>query len=493
MTDIQALRIPSNVTLLPGSMQYWSEPQPAGTGWGQVLAGEVNGSVLVCGSLDPEALREIAAAATSLGIVVRGAADAAKLGEQFPEATIWCGDLRWLAERFDTVVCLADAADVLSAESEPRDWRSVFHDLTSKVTQGGRLVALVTNDLGIHRLTAARNPRLTDRDPDWAPTTTWDASRPRTLEQVRQRMVCHEQPPSQVWCLWPSPAQPTALIDPAQVPTATHEAFATQAAVLPLRGPDPSFLVGAAAMSGRLADLAPAWLAVWRPEGAESAPGFAIIDEVVHPISTASGPGRVALQVFADLAANEDLAGIRALVRRWAEAMAGDELSHSASFAHLLISDDQPALVTPLVAIDPVDGADQRWRALAEVARIIRDRAWRTPWPSTVDPVRVLNHLGIMAGMHTLPSVTARSVIGSAPSSVDPLNALDRQGLVAQADRTRDEVDALRSKLRWTESLLDQARTAPAAPIVALARRGSRKASKVARGAARRAKGIIGR
>lgn len=467
MVEITALTHPDNVTLIAGATQYWRDPQ-YGHGWADAFIRQVRGRTLFVGPPTPDLAKGVAEAATEVHVVTRGIPDAADAGTLLPEATVWCGDINDVrADGFDTVLMVADAAEVLPLESETRTWRAVVDDVVSRAKDDATIVALVENDLGLHRLSGRFNPRASDLDSDWDPTRTWDATRPRTVEQVRAAF-----PGAQVHTVWPHPVEVGLLASP-DLPPDTLELYAEHASLLPIQGADPGWLVDAFARAGRLADSAPAWLVTLR--------GEAIADvELVHgdvliamPVPEADT--RSALGVFAELCAASDLPQIRRLVAAWSTATAdgGWDASFGLCQVHL---DGEEWVVTPFVPKDVADPVEERWRALAQLAGGMRIRAWRSPWASTASAYRILNHLGLMSGLHTLSEAKAGRLLPPLPDEKS-LASGTPQELAALVTKQAREVDTLRSKLRWTELMLDQERLKPASTTVALARAVKKSAS----------------
>ncbi len=467
MVEITALTRPDNVTLVAGATQYWRDPQH-GQGWAEALTRQVQGRTLLVGMPAPALAKGIAEAAAAVHVVTRGIPDAAEIGTLLPESTVWCGDISDVrADGFDTVLMVADAAEVLPLESATRTWRAVVDDVLSLAKDDATVLAFVENDLGLHRLSGRFNPRSSDLDSDWDPTRTWDATRPRTVDQVRAAF-----PGAQVHTVWPHPVEVGLLASPDISPEAL-ELYAEHVSLLPLQGADPGWLVDAFARAGRLADSAPAWLVTLR--------GRTIADvELVHGDALITMPvpetgTRSALGVFAELCTASDLPQIRRLVAAWSASTAdgGWDASFGLCQAHLA---GEEWVVTPFVPKDVTDSAEERWRALAHLVGGMHIRAWRSPWSSTASAYRILNHLGLMSGLHTLSEAKANRLLPSLPDE-ESLAAGTPQELAALVTKQAHEVHALRSKLRWTELMLDQERLKPATATVALARAAKKSAS----------------
>lgn len=485
MVEITALAQADNVTLLAGATQYWRD-DVRGAGIEEVVARQMSGRILIVGHATPDLLRRAAATGGDVHILVRGIPDATETGEALPSAKVWCGDPADLVGRagpFDTVVVLADVSDVLPLESEARPWRCVVDDLLALGAEGASVLVVVENDLGVHRLMGRRHPRASDTDRDWDPTATWDASRPRSAAQLRA-----EFPQARaIHCLWPHPVD-IKLIAGLDADPAAHGVYAAHASAMSPRAADPAWPLTAYARAGTLVDAAPAWLV---GIGGVDSPPFELSHDggLLTLPSTASSPTSVLL-AFAELAAAHDLPGIRRLVSAWAQATRARNVAPAAGLC-LAAHSAEGWHVDPVVPAAVVVDDEAQWRALAELVAVLTDRAWRRPWPSTAAPSRILNHLGIMAGLHTVSEARARQLL---PRKKTPERFQGApQELLAVLEQQARTIDTLRSKWRWTELMLEQEREQPAAAVVAVARMTGKRLTQTGRKSVEKARRVLGR
>ncbi|SDL11159.1 hypothetical protein [Tessaracoccus oleiagri] len=458
MAKIVKLEHPDNVTLIGGASQFWTDRPKLllDADWSELLLPQVAGRTLVVGWTPTVTLEALAGAADELHVLVRGIVDASAIGEALPSAKVWCGDPRSLldhAEVFDTVLCLADASRVLPLESESRSWREVADDVLALGRPDAAVVMWVENDLGIHRLISPHNPRTERSDNAWNVMATFDESRPVSLEQCRDAFAG-----SAVHVTWPS-AQPTVLADPGSVDEATHAAFAQRACVAPLLGPDPVYILATAARAGRLADHASGWLVTRGLRAPLEAPLYLAEKGGVVALDTRlPDDARSAFVVFAELSAAQDMAGVRKFIADWSATFAGPSAPGTASLGLNVArrNDGGDWEFSPLAAART--GGDDRWEALGELVGLIRGRNWRHLWPAGYSDARILNHLGIMAGLHTVSPARAAQLITPAPDAADPFSKLDVQSLVAAIDRNNETIRSLRSQLSLAQLDLERLR-----------------------------------
>lgn len=480
MTEIVALETRPNVRLVRGATQYWRE-QPCGAGFEELYAAAAHGRTLLIGMGTPALLEALNERAADLHILTRGIPDAVATADALPDATVWCGDPRDVqAEPFDVVLCLLDAADVVPLESEDRTWREVMDDVVSLAGVGGTVIALVESDLGIHRLLNSRSPHSDTPDTAWAPLRTWDDSRPRTIDQLREALPGA----TVVHCVWPSPTAPTLLASVETSP-GLHAALATHASGSDVSVADPSWIVSAARSAGRLPEFAPGWLVTMGPA---TLPTIAVLrssGEVINVVDS-DPTGESALTVFARLAGAGDLPGIRSLVSAWAAATRGAV----AEWGLCTATPSTDGWIVEPLSQAATPGDEGQWEALAGLVTIIKGRAWPTPWPSTASTTRILNHLGIMAGLHTLPESRARVLLEGAGQTQD-LTAADPQTIAAVVDAQRQEIDTLRSKLNWVTLMYNNERVRPASAVVAVGRLAKSRATRTTKKALSRAKRVL--
>lgn len=485
MVEITALAHADNVTLLAGATQYWRDEVRA-AGLDKVLVRQMSGRILIVGRATPELLHSAAQAGTEVHVLARGIPDATEMGDALPTATVWCGDPADLAGRtgpFDTVVALADVADVLPLESEARPWRSVVDDLLALAADGGAVLMVVENDLGVHRLMGRRHPRASDTDSDWDPTATWDASRPRSVAQLRSEFPQADA----IHCLWPHPVDVT-LTAGVDADPAAHVVYAAHASAASPRAADPAWPLTAYSRAGTLSDAAPAWMV---RIGGVDAPAFELShagDVLTLPATASSGTS--VLLAFAELAAAHDLPGIRRLISTWAQATRGQKIRPTPGLC-LAEDSEEGWRVEPLVPADVAVDDEAQWHALASLVAVLTDRAWRRPWPSTAAPSRILNHLGIMAGLHTVSEARARQLLPPA-STPDRFDGAPQELLAVLEQQVRT-IDTLRSKWRWTELMLEQEREKPAAAVVAVARTTRKRLTQTGKKSVEKARRALGR
>lgn len=458
MASIVKLETPDNVTLIGGASQYWDDcPRPQlDVDWSELFVPQVSGRTLVIGWAPEATLSAMAEAADELHVLQRGTVGAAKAAEAVPSAQVWCGEPRALkehAEGFDTVLCLADAYRILPWEEEERTWREVMDDVQALATDGATVLIWVENDLGIHRLISTHDPRAERSDDDWNVLATMDETRPVSLEQVRTSF-----PGADVRLTWPS-AQWGVLVDPENVDAASHTAFAVRAAVAPLLGPDPVFILSTAARAGRLQDHASGWLVTFNAREPYAAPLLlAEQGRVVTMDKALPQDARTAFVEFAELSARQDMAGVREFVSDWSKAYAHPDGAPSFALNVARRREDGHWEFTPMADAPAGSADDLRWEALGELVSLLRGRGWRHLWPSNWTDARILNHLGIMAGIHTVSPARAEQLVPPAPDSLDPYAKLDVQSLVAAVDRRNEAITSLKSELALTKLELEKAR-----------------------------------
>lgn len=459
MARIIPLETPDNVTLIGGASQYWNDrPRPLlDIDWSDALVPQVAGRTLVVGWVPEVTLTALAEAADELHVLERGALGAAQAGASVESARVWCGDPRALAEQteqFDTVLCLADASRVLPLESEERSWREVVDDVLALAKPEATVVCWVENDLGIHRITANHNPRAERSDDAWNVMATFDESRPLTLEAVRGEFEGAE-----VRLTWPS-RQWRLLVDQDAADPAMHAALAQRAALAPVNGPDPAYILQTAARAGRFTDYASGWLVVRNPRAELGAPiqfadrsGVQVLERAVPD------DARSASSVFAELAASQDMPAVRRFIGDWSAAHE-DPAAGAAAFPLNAVRRAGEGFEFVALAEANPGAADQlRWEALGELVAILRSRNWRHLWPGNWTDARILNHLGIMAGLHTVSPARAERLIPPAPDANEGFVAHDVQSLVAAIDRNNEAISSLRSEVALTKYELAQART----------------------------------
>lgn len=455
MVEILPLEYPANVTLLPGATQHWpdlfQEPVEAtSVVRGIVDPSLVDGtSVLVVGPHDIVWLQALATR-LRLTVVVRGIPDAAAIGRSLPAVSVYCGDVAALppeVAEFDAVVAATDLARVLPLESEARPWRTLHDEVAARLRPGGTLVIGIENDLGLHRLNGPANPHSRNGNQDWAPLATWDATRPRTSEQVA--LLGGGTGVGEVWTLYPNWRRVTVAHtgELSAESTAGRDAAVLDAAVWPLFGPDPVWYLQSSAAAGRVPDFAAGWLLI---EGADAeaaeprvfrtASTGALVD-----VPPAEASSHSLLGALSDALASHDLVESRRLLRAWAEWVR--TTNGPASLGTTLVTRDRTC---ETIAVRAEVGPTP-WQALAELVALVWGRGWRVPWPSPTTPEEMLNLLGAMAGLGELPADEIAALRIQVPADPDTVRRMDRQELHALISRNNERIAALQSRVKWNE------------------------------------------
>ncbi len=455
MVEFKSLSKRGNISLIGGATQYWTDLETLGDPSlvNRIALPHVAGRTLIVGPTSRAMREAVCDVADETQFLIRGEADAEQLARNLPDQRIWCGDVASLPEEagaFDTILVLCDVSQVASLELEARPWATVVDQLRARIHPDGTLVLLIENDLGLHRVNGSTNPRVANSDQDWDPMATWDTTRPRTLDQALGAI-----PDSEAMAVWPSLRYPKAVVR-ATVERHLAEAWAFAGATLTNEGPDPAYLLDAAHGADRVNDFAAAWLVISRPRRALP---VAIINptEYLQWNEAPAVGGRSLISEFHNRAASSDLPGVRALVSAWSKAVA--EGDFDPDFTLSLV--DEAGTVHPLRPSD--GGKADRWQALASVAAICRDRAWRTPWPATDDAAAILRQLGAMAD---LPTISHEDAVRLLPPAAPPGVDAPTQQLLATVAANERELHTMRSKLRWVELQLEQANQRLAAGTV---------------------------
>jgi len=437
MVEVRELRTRRNMVLRRGAAQHWSfgdSAMPRSAVWERLVMAYARGRCLIVGPVADSLLERISAAGIEVSVLTWAIPDAYRIAERLPQSTVFCGDVSDLPHDlgdFDTVVC-TDLAAVVSLEATAESWRSVFDTVRARVAQDGRLLLCVENDLAPHRLAASHNPRSANADSDWAPLSTWDSTRPRSVEQVRSLG------PDGVWAL--APGWPDVRVAwRAGAGGDAAEALALGAAMWPLRGPDPAWLFRSLTMAGRLDDAGAGWLCVFGPD--VDLPDLLVEDGT--PPTDASG--RPLLGLIADACAAHDVPAIRDLLAGWRAAV-GAHPRAGADLAAWLVDG---ARHRPLLEGEGQD--HDPWSALVGLTLALRGRSWRHPWPATTSDADLLAILGAMAGLGEPPQDALATLGAGLPTSKDHFAHLDRQQLVAAIDRNNEMIRTLRSRVAWTE------------------------------------------
>lgn len=483
---------PKNVTLLPGSMQSWSDldHEPAGsTAAARAhLRALVDGvrRVAVVGPHATDLLTGLADLVPELTVIVRSVPDANTIGELLQEncgASVFACDLTKSGPdaQYDLVIALDDVTRISSAETAPATWTQVFERLTALVADGGSLALVTENELGLHRMTAVRSRFTANENADWSPTETFDISRPRDPQALSEAIGAAGLTVDGEGAVLPTWDDQTVWVAGADRLDASGQAVlgaVTLAAPTFRRvGSDPTRLTRAAVLGNRLPQVASGWWVVaTRGAGNSPAPADSAtivassVDGQVHEFScgatelTCDGrsvriPSGAAPfgEMVLDAAADGDLSVVRALVSRLAPYIDARSVDGSvdAAFAdarpdNLLATDDELIPVVP--ATDSADRDEVVWRALADIVHVIRARGARHPWPSATDDQTMFASLAAMAGVAVPDDIEpwlARPVGGAADAPV-----ADVSGLIAVVERLTETNKALGARATWYEQRL---------------------------------------
>ncbi len=482
---------PANVHLGPGATQNWSDlaRDPAGSSvvhrdlLEQIVRAEHRVAVVGPHSLD--LIAGLAAKVAHLTVVTRSIPDAVTIGTCLIDhdgVDVQCADVATLTDRptpYDVVIALDDLARVWSLESEPMTWRQVYDGVRRLVAPGGTLVLGVENELGLHRITSLRSRYTSNADEDWAVTSTFDASRPRTERALAE--VAADLGPVQVLGVLPTWQEQSVLL---AHPDRLGPRLSTLLGALTLGSPafrrpgaDPTRVTRAAVLSGRLPELCSGWVVVAGQAldrfaepvlvaGDGSGRAARYVERDGHAVRQVDGERDAAVPVGADsellsgialdLCAARDRSGLRDLLSRyraWLTDQAQDGVLPAAAAGTRLDnvvcdSGGDFQCLAPGHADRPLDEAT--WAALRDLVRIIRGRGALHPWPSSTDDATMLASLGAMVG---LPPDGAPVTTGA--GTEPELPAHDVAGLLALVERLTETNEALASRSRWFEERLD--------------------------------------
>lgn len=476
------------VLRLPGSMQNWSDLDrgPAGSSAAarsivrEFVAGAHN--VAIVGPHCADLITGIADVVPRLTVIVRSVADSATIGDLLqdtPGARVVATDLTLAApqETYDLVIALDDVDRVCSLETDPNTWQQMFDLITGLVAEGGRLVFVTENELGLHRMTAVRSRFTSNEDSDWSPTETFDRSRPRDpgaltaavraagLTALRGGVVLPTWEDQSVWV-----AGGDELDDGGH---AILGALTLGSPTFRQVGSDPTRLTRAAVLARRLPQVGSGWWVVagrgvaGEPQvtriAASASDGSTIEfcfdggrvlrgDESV----TVPADGRAFGEELLDAAADGDLSVMRSMVRTLVGYV--DEHASDGSVAaehadarpdNLLLSKSGLYSVTRAAAAAPRD--EVIWRALADFVQVIRARGARHPWPSATDDRTMFASLAAMAGVE-LPEDVNDWVLPAEGEGRAPV--ADVSGLIAVVERLTETNKALASRATWYEQRL---------------------------------------
>lgn len=469
MAAVVELSYPENVTLVRGAMQNWVDLDVPGPSWSPVARSVIPATagrrVLVVGPHDPDLVAEIAAEAADVLVVVRGIPDAATIGTRAPGARIHCGNLDdALAGEagFDVVIALDDVTRVASAEGPDLSWVHLVTRLLTALCDGGDVALAVENERGWHRQRRALDPYLVNRNVNWTPLATWDASRPRTSAQLAD---------------WAGSALPDAhrgvLLAEWSAVTVASLAPAGDDLALALAGRPRArgraasvMMTRSTAMAASLADDASGWLLTTAPvAGQVIASGESVVttwqaDGADGRFRDGAGRnltvprhGRTLLVAVTEAALDHDLPAMRSLLNRWrawVEANAVDaRLPGAVSDARL----GNVLLADGLEALDP--GPDQRklnetlWDGCSDLLLTLRHQGVPLPWPTAMHPQTMFATLCAMAGVQP-PSPDEIGKFMPVPGNVDD-DARSGADLAAVVSRQEEQLSMVWQRFHWDE------------------------------------------
>jgi SAM-dependent methyltransferase len=305
--------VPPNLRLIGGEMLAWSDPRPAR---GRVLAHFAraacppDGRVLVAGPHERGLIEDLASAGAGGGAAVtcllRSYADSATLAEHLPGVQVLCGSLAKLGpdEQFDVIVALDGLHRLTSVEGLNLSWGEALDALLGALRPGGRLLFTLENLLGVHELVRMTPWYADESDEAWTPAGEYDETRPRSLDQLTDRLATAGAPVAATYFGYPLPDAPGLLVRRAQrtgeaaqagrldgiVAAACAEGFAGTPVLT-----DPRQLATSALRAGLGHQLAPLWLVVADRGAAASPP-----PDVPEILVTDAGPRAVAYEITAD-------------------------------------------------------------------------------------------------------------------------------------------------------------------------------------------------
>lgn len=495
---------PDNVTLVPGAMQNWSdlEHRPAGAAAAVRALLEPllrhDSRVAVVGPHALDLVTGIAGRVGHLTVFTRSIPDAITFGQALTDhdAQVVCGSLADLpepAQTYDLVVALDDVTRVLSLETAVLTWAETFAGVRRLVAPGGTLLLAVEQELGLHRIAALRSRFTTNTDADWSVTATYDRSRPRSVEALSALLTDAGLPVATSASAFPSwDDQQVVAVDPTRLDPALTTllgAVTTGSPAFRRLGSDPTRVARAAVLSGRLLELASAWIVVagthagrvgepprasrieTEPQVLESTSAGGVVrytaaggDQVErasvdgerHSTIAVRPDARLFTDDLLDAAAGSEQAELRRLLRAYAERVQSWAVDGTLPAERSDVRPDNLLLQgDDLEPIAPGTGGrspqEALWQGLGDLVQVIRARGARHPWPSATDDRTMLALLGAMAGLD-LPDDVERFV---APIEEPTLPAYDVPGLLAVIERLEETNAALASRAQWFEDRLN--------------------------------------
>jgi hypothetical protein len=519
MAKIVELKRAANATLGPGAVQNWDDlRRPAGSTplLRTLVRQTVQGarSCLIAGPHDPELVAEVARIVPETTVHVRSIPDSHTLGEAAPTARVLCGQFPALLEEgetFDVVVALDDVTRLQSLECDPVTWESLARDLVGRVGPAGRLLFAIENELGLQRRLGAEDQFLTNRNADWAPYWTYDATRPRTREQVADRLTEFggAGATGRVLEAFPDWRSLGAVVDmdaaPAPIRTILG-AIVVRPVTAPYQGADPLPLVRSLSYADRLGEACAGWLVTtgldlpapgtvlealadgtlvtWAPEGGESVVRTIGDDSIACAVAAPDGSLAARLVVAA---VDGDTPAMRRLLAQWSAWL---DTHTDGGMVDAGVSDSRFGNVWPegewttlIPGTEPLPREEVVWTALGDFQLLMRARGIRPPWPKNMDPLNVLELLGAMAG-ETPPGDVSSYVL---PFRMDALYTADRAELIATIKRLEEQMRILWARWHWDERRYLTHRS------VKFAKRAAKKVVKTSKQAARKVASLPGR
>jgi hypothetical protein len=493
------------VVLGRGSMQNWSDLDLGSVADAPVVRSVLEQatagarSVLVAGAHSLELLAGLAQRVDRLTVVTRSITDAQTVWSALRDAgtvSVHAGEVAGLhdsGERHDLVLALDDLDRLVSVEAGSAPWDGVLADLVRLLEPGGRLLLGVESELGLHRLSALRSRYAADDDGDWAVLATYDASRPRTEQAVRDAVTAAGLRPRTVLASYADWLRPVCLGDR----LVEHRGLCTLAGHLAVSAParqgsiaDPTRVTRVATAAGLLPLLASGWLvdAVGVPDGdagpvapePPDAPSLVLeTPEGVVRFQPDRGPDADAVrrvgeggashgtlnidascvlfsEQFVDACAAHDLVAVRRLLRRHVEWLSGaaedgllDGAHAAAGPANLLVGGPTPQVIVPAPRGCTLD--HRIARTLVELVSTLRTRGTTHPWPAATDDATLVAVLASMAGVPC-----PQEPVEPLRRATDPGARHEVAALLAVVRRLEEANAAVAGQAAWFERRLDE-------------------------------------
>lgn len=463
MARIVELKQYDNVTLGQGVMQNWVDLDVDGPSWHPLIAEltkEVRGRVLVVGPHDPALLEDLAGRVDELVVVIRSAPDAGTIATRVPIAHVRAGSLAHAVEQgetFDAVIALDDLYRVLSAEEGDRTWAELAAEVSRCAAPDAPVLLAVENERGLHRSVTSIDSYAMNLDRDWTPFRTWDASRPRTPEQVAS-FVRESGRGAVVWGFLPAWRRVDVLTSGASGSSSLRDFAAAYA----LRGGASPIPWRSAALADRIDDVAAGWVVVL---GGASEPAARTVDSagntsdwtVAQGVSRRSdghefripAGGRTALIELIEAAGDSDTPTMRRVLKQWYARLQEVAVNGvvparyaDARLRNVFVKDDEVVFLEAAAADARLE--DVVWAALSDLLGTIMGHGLKHPWPTAMNRQTRLAALGAMAGAPR-PDDLQRWVGRVADQGQT------REELLAVIKRQQDELKSTWARLRWDE------------------------------------------